>query len=76
MPDRLAANAIADQAIARSTSHTSIVTIDDAPGLRDALLVLCDDSVENDDGYDGRIEQFWGTDVDGASWRVHVRLKA
>lgn len=70
------AAAIAIEAIGRSASNNDLVTIDDAPGLRDALLVLCDDSVENDDGYDGRIEEFWGTDDDGDAWRVHVRLKA
>ena len=65
------AAAIAIEAIARSTSHTEIVTIDDAPGLRDALLVLCDDTVENDG-----LAEYWGTDDEGAPWRIHVRLKA
>lgn len=64
-------DAIADQAIARSIAHTEIVTIDDEPGLRDALLVRCGDNVENEG-----VAEYWGTDVAGSSWRVHVRRKA
>lgn len=63
------ADAIADQAIARSLSHTEIVTVKDQPGLKMALLVRCDDNVENEGE-----EEFWGVDDDGDSWRVHVRI--
>lgn len=70
------ADAIADQAIARSISHTEIVTLDDAPGLRDALLVRCDDNVDSQDGDGDSVAEYWGTDVAGSSWRVHVRRKA
>lgn len=61
-------------AIARSISYNEIVTLDDEPGLRDALLVECDAHVVvgGDEDSDGIIE-YWGIDDTGAEWRVHVR---
>lgn len=58
----------AEAAIARSISHTEIVTIDDEPGLRQVLRCLCTDSVEAERA------EFWGADDDGQEWRVHVRI--
>lgn len=60
---------IAINAIWDSVAHTEIVTIDDAPGLRYALLVRCDDNVENEG-----VAEYWGTDDDGNAWRIHIRL--
>ena len=56
-------------AIEESVRHTCCVTMDDAPGLREDLLVRCDDDAEN-----GPEHEFWGTDDEGNDWRVHVRI--
>lgn len=61
----------AADAIAESIRHTSIVVIDDAPGLRDDLMTMCDDNIESDGKH-----EFWGTDDEGDDWRVHVRVAA
>ena len=58
-----------DNAIARSVSHGEIVTVEDEPGLQDALLCACDDHVSAND-----VHEFWGTTDDGDEWRVHVTL--
>lgn len=63
------AETIAANAIARSISHTEIVTLDDEGDLRTALLALCEDNVEANG-----VAEFWGTADDGKEWRVHVRL--
>lgn len=59
----------AAEAIAESVRHTIIVTVDDAPGLREDLLFRCDDDIEN-----GSEHEFWGQDDEGNDWRVHVRI--
>ena len=57
----------AEQAIARSASHTEIVRIfADADDL-ETLTSECEDSAELGDRY-----EFWGATLDGAHWRVHA----
>lgn len=57
----------ADAAIARSISHTEIVTIDWSPASELALAEVCDDSVQTE-----TVVEYWGTDEDGSEWRVHL----
>lgn len=54
--------------IARSVEHDEIVHAPHTPELHDALLLLCDDYVEN-----RPTVEFWGTDDDGEEWRVHLK---
>ena len=59
----------AKELIKRSISHDEI-----AHGKYDAetaaeLAALSDDSVEN-----GAVIEYWGTDDDGAEWRVHLDI--
>jgi len=59
----------ATELIERSISHTEI-----AHGKYDAetaaeLASLSDDSVKN-----GAVIEYWGSDDDGAEWRVHLDI--
>ena len=61
----------AAELITRSISHTEI-----AHGKYDAetaaeLAARSDDSVEN-----GAVIEYWGSDDDGAEWRVHLDMLA
>lgn len=60
----------AEQAIARSSSHDEIVTLDYDAAAVETLLVECDDLVDGN-----TCLEFYGTD-DGSEWRVHVRHEA
>lgn len=64
------AEGVVMDAIFESLMRNSIVTLNDKPGLRDALSVVCDDNAKNDG-----VHEYWGTDDEGCTWRVHVRLK-
>lgn len=55
-------------AIARSVSHTEIVILPWSQEAQDELSLLCDDSVEASP----TTWEAWGTDDDGAEWRVHL----
>lgn len=57
----------AKSAIRESITRDRIVTLDYDADLVDELSSLCDDSVE---AYG--LTEYWGTDEDGDSWRVHV----
>lgn len=57
----------AAQAIARSISHTEIVTIEWTAALESALSIESDDSAVANDTL-----EFWGCDEDGGEWRVHL----
>lgn len=64
-------NTVAERAIARSSSHNEIVTIDfDAESAKE-LQLACDDSVDAND-----VTEYWGTTDAGDEWRVHVRHRA
>ena len=60
------------EAINRSISHNEIVTIVPerygSTVVCDSIFVECEDSVEAE-----KWTEFWGTDLDGNSWRVHVK---
>lgn len=67
----------AADAIARSISHTEIVTLSfdaernekiDAMHVKGDLLNASEDWVES-----GSVTEYWGKDDDGNEWRVHVR---
>lgn len=58
-------------AIARSVSHTEIVTVPWTAELEIDLLAACDDSADTTD-----VQEYWGTDEDGAEWRVHLDTTA
>lgn len=60
---------IALRAIRESLQYTTIVELDDEPGLRLELFMESEDDVENEG-----IAEYWGTDDEGDGWRVHVRL--
>lgn len=53
--------------IARSVSHTEIVTAPWSEGLAADMSVECDDSVEASE----TVVEYWGT-ADGSEWRVHL----
>lgn len=57
----------ATHAIARSISHNEIVTIDATKEDVATLIAECDDHVDA-----GDVHEYWGTDDDGNTWRVHV----
>ena len=68
------AHAVAE-AIDRSKSHDEIVTLEClrpaiAQAVLDELALECEDSCL--DAAPG-LSEFWGRDVNGAEWRVHVR---
>ena len=61
----------AEKAIARSISHTEIVTIDGNGADMQDLSLQCEDSVDAVSSYG--VVEYWGTTDDGDEWRVHVR---
>lgn len=72
---------IIETAIDRSKSHNEIVSLDaleirraglSVKAVCAALFVECEGDVEANDG----VHEFWGRDVDGTEWRVHVRTLA
>ena len=62
----------ATSAIARSVSHTEIVTLEYDSAIYAELLELCDDYASNPEL---RKTELWGTDADGNEWRVHMRAE-
>lgn len=64
----------AAQAIARSISHTEIVTIEHDEQAQIDLTAECDDSVEHRRG-NVLVREYWGTDEDGNEWRVHTHQR-
>lgn len=58
-------------AISRSISHNEIVTIE-AGTQRDAIEAELARECEGDTDANHDVHEFWGTDCDGAEWRVHV----
>lgn len=60
-------------AIARSKSHTEIVTIEAGGQALDAIVreleTECEDCVTGNAG----VREYWGVDIEGTEWRVHVR---
>lgn len=67
---------LVSDAIDKSKATTSIVTIeaneDRYAGVCDELATECEDSVEATE----RKTEYWGKDVEGTEWRVHVTRKA
>ena len=66
------------EAIDRSIARDCIAHIDEIDAKQagttldavcDALFSECEDEVETD-----TVREFWGKDVDGNEWRVHVEL--
>jgi hypothetical protein len=53
--------------ITRSISHDEIAHARHDAETAAELAALSDDSVEN-----GAVIEYWGTDDDGAEWRVHL----
>lgn len=66
-----AATQLVADAIGRSVSHTEIVHVD-GYSMRDAIVSELGDECEGstDDGQGGM--EFWGQDLNGEAWRVHV----
>lgn len=67
----------AEQAIARSISHTEIVTLgsastpaDNAEAVMADLFAACEDCVDTDPR--SVKAEYWGTTEDGDEWRVHI----
>ncbi len=76
------------ESIDRSKSHNEIVTIHESAirqlgpaggphsfeerveAVKGELFAECEDWVEN-----GEVTEYWGEDVDGNDWRVHVRAE-
>lgn len=58
----------ADDLIARSVSHTEIVTAEWSEDLAEQLSAESDDSVDASD----TVVEYWGTTESGAEWRVHL----
>jgi hypothetical protein len=56
-------------AIDESKHTDSIVTVDGDPTVLRLLTEECEDVVVN-----GSIHEFWGKDIEGVEWRVHVRV--
>lgn len=61
-------NTTASDLIARSVSHTEIVSAPWTADLADGLLAECEDNIEASE----TVHEYWGTDADGAEWRVHL----
>lgn len=55
-------------AIDESKRSNDIVTVKESARARALLKELCDDSVEANE-----VIEFWGRDIDGIEWRVHMR---
>jgi hypothetical protein len=69
--DHTAVFQVVADAIRVSVSHDKIETIRGGPhteALCAALSAECEDSAEN-----GETSEFWGANIDGDTWRVHVR---
>jgi hypothetical protein len=69
--DHTAVFQVVADAIRVSVSHDKIETLRGGPyteAICAALLAECEDSAEN-----GETSEFWGTNIDGDTWRVHVR---
>jgi hypothetical protein len=64
---------IVAQAIDRSVTHGEIVFISE-PLCLEELLRECEGEVyvANIDEYSSNVHEFWGIDLDGEEWRVHV----
>jgi len=62
-------------AIERSITHGEIVTIDHSPEAIEELSRACDDSVTTSGEDDCTVVEYWGTDDDGNSWRVHTQTE-
>lgn len=60
-----------EQAIARSTSHNEIVHLPWSGAAQNRLVVVCEDWVDA-----GNVREFWGTDDEGDSWRIHLDYDA
>lgn len=56
--------------IAQSIRYNEITHAPYAPELCDEMLVECEDHVDSNSG----VVEFWGTDDDGDTWRVHLDL--
>jgi len=57
----------------RSSGETVTIRITDTRRLRAGLWAECDDSeCDNSDDADP-VWEYWGRDMDGTEWRVHVR---
>lgn len=73
--DTRATSQVIERAIARSISHNEIVYVDssDAPaaGLVSQLSEECEGEALSTTF---SVHEFWGRNVDGEDWRVHVRL--
>ena len=55
------------RAIAESIAEDRIIYLDYSDAARDALSAECEGDAETDD-----VHEFWGVDVDGNEWRVHL----
>ena len=58
-------------AIEESILRDKIVRIEGTAENIESLLAECDDHTEN-----GQQHEFWGTDDEGDSWRVHAEVAA
>jgi hypothetical protein len=59
----------AEQAIARSVSHTQVVTLDYQSHTLNDLVAATRDYVKGN-----KCWEFWGEDENGNQWRVHMRF--
>lgn len=63
------------EAIERSKSHNEIVTIRGDTAHTRVLRDECEDCALDDySDFDNVCHEFWGKDIDGNEWRVHVRM--
>ena len=69
---------IISAAIARSKSHTEIVSIH-ADARTGEFAAICEELFSECEGSatldDSGPSEFWGTDVDGNEWRIHVHAQ-
>lgn len=59
---------VVEEAICCSIEFGDTVTIED-PATIDELRAVALGFCEDDGGY-----EFWGTDMDGCNWRVHIEI--
>ncbi len=59
----------AQELVARSISHHEIAHGEYDAETAASLAALAEDSVTN-----GAVTEYWGTDDDGAEWRVHLDI--
>lgn len=52
----------------RENRSTHIETVGDATALHDSLAAECEGETDANHG----AHEYWGADVDGAEWRIHV----